>query len=313
MQIIPNKNKYCRCQQAIMAVVRMRFTGSGNGIHYIDINKALSLQERKLHRQKVLNTIYGGYFVDSASESQNSRCNINVSPATWPVKRAVNRGFALWRKMISRTLKDMEGAGTPSYNDFKVLLNQDMYLNAPLLPKDAGGNNLYNAGAGPEWDYSTLTSEDPDGPGGGSPDQFELHIVGPHTGADPDWNRIGLVQSWVNSRAIPDSAHPDLPADFTTDPLNNLFDAGDVQDDRLAILSNENDGAPYDEETMFGNAAGVSIVNNLQRVSTSITTTTAPVAMVQGFEALCGLVQVDVTATGAWELVLDVESKGAKF
>lgn len=289
----------------------MRFYGTGgDGTMYIDLAKALSLQNRKLHRQKMSYTVYGGYYVDS----QGSRCDINVAPNTWPVKRAINRGFALWRKMTARTLNDMQGGGTGAYSDFKVLLNQDMYLHSPILPKDSNGNLLHEAGGGPEWDYATLTSADPDGPGGTTPDQFDLHIVGPHTGTDPtDWSRIGLLTSWVNSRAVPDSANPDLPAGFSTDPLNNLFDSGDVQDDRLTVLANENDAAPYDEDTMFGNAAAVSVLSNLQRVSSSITTTANAITPVYGFEAICGLLQVNIDAGTAWELVLDVESEGVKF
>ena len=292
-----------------MAATRLRFKGvGGEGTAYIDLAKALSLQNRKLHRQKQVYTVYGGYYVDS----QGSRIDLNVAPNTWPVKRAINRGFSLWRKMVARTLKDMEGAGTGSYSDFKVLLNENNYLNAPMLPVDAAGNNLYT-GTGPEWDYATLTTEDPDGPGGTPPDQFDLHICGPHTGQDPNWNRIGLLTSWINSRAVPDSEHPDLPPDFTTDPLNNLFDSGDVQDDRLQVLATENDAAPYDEDTMFGANAPVSVYANVQRVNTSISTTANAVVPVFGFEAICGLIQLDIGADTSWELVLDVEATGVKF
>lgn len=290
-----------------MATSRLRFRVTGNGTYYIDLAKALSLQERKLHRQKNIYTVYGGYFKDQ----DGATLHMNTAPNTWPIKRAINRGFSLWRKMISRTLRDMEGAGTGSYNDFKILLDNQMGA-SPLVPVDASGNNLYDSAG--EWDYSTLTSEDPDGPGGGSPDQYELKIVGPHDGADPNWTRVGLLTSWVNSRPTPDSAHPDLPAAFTADPLNNLFDAGDVQDDRLNILASEGDGAPYDEDTMFGNAVANGNSNNLQRVSSSQTSASMPIANVMGFQAICGLVQIVVTgADSSGEIVLDVESSGVKF
>ena len=98
----------------------------------------------------------------------------------------------------------------------------------------------------------------------------------------------------------------------------NLFDSDDVLDDRLTIINNENDGAPYDENTMFGNAsAGSSGQHNLQRVSVARpTANTTLVAPIHGFQALCGLVQIKVgndTASNSWELVLDVETKGEKF
>lgn len=256
----------------------------------------------------MLYTVYGGFYKDQ----DGSTIHLNTAPNTWPVKRAINRGFALWRKMIARTLDDMQGAGTGSYSDFKVHLDQNMDSGLGTVPKDANGNDLF--ATAPEWYYSKLTTADPDGPGGTSPDQFDLHIVGPNFGNDPNWDRVGLLQSWVNSRAVPDSANPDLPAAFASDPLNNLFDSGDVQDDRLTQLANENDSAPYDEDTMFGNAQNYGNSNNLQRMSSSQTSAANPIATVMGFEAVCGLIQVVITGgdTSA-ELVIDVESKGVKF
>ena len=291
-----------------MATSRLRYAIPGNGVYYIDLAKGLSIQERKLHRQKKIYTVYGGYFKDQ----DGATVHMNTAPLTWPVKRSINRGFSLWRKMISRTLRDMEGAGTGSYNDYKIYLDNQMGGN-PLVPVDASGNDLFNNAV--EWDYSTLTSEDPDGAGGAAPDQFDLQIVGPHSGSDPNWTRIGLLQSWVNSRATPDGAHPDLPADYATDPLNNLFDAGDVQDDRLTIIGTEGDAAPYDEETMFGNATAIAgNSNNLQRVSSSQTSSSQPIVPVMGFQAICGLIQVVISgADTAGEIVIDVETNGVKF
>lgn len=295
-----------------MAISRMRFKADTNGTFYIDLAKALSLQERKLHRQKAVYTVYGGYFVDS----DGARLDINTAPMTWVTKRAVNRGFALWRKMTAKTLQDAGATSKSRYRDFKVYLNSGMG-SGPLVPLDANNNNLY--ASSPEWDYSTMTSDDPDGPGGTPPDQYELHIVGPHVGANPNFTRVGLVQSWFDSRPSVDSSQPENIPDVT-DPLMNLFDAGDSMDDRLTIINAEGDAAPYDELVGFGNSSTTGSTSdgmNLQRVSTARpTANTTLVAPIHGFQALCGLVQLHVgTGTGAnaWELVLDVETKGEKF
>ena len=175
-----------------MAISRLRYAVPGNGVYYIDLAKGLSLQERKLHRQKQIYTVYGGFLKDQ----DGSTVHMNNAPNTWPIKRAVNRGFSLWRKMISRTLRDMEGAGTGSYNDFKIFLDNQMG-SAPLIPVDASGNDLYT-GTIPEWDYSTMTSEDPDGAGGTPADQFELAIVDLiadpiQTGLVSLYSRLGLI------------------------------------------------------------------------------------------------------------------------
>lgn len=293
-----------------MAISRMRFKGTANGTFYIDLAKALSLQERKMHRQKAIYTVYGGFFVDG----QGNRCNINTAPLTWVSKRAVNRGFAMWRKMTAQTLSDAGATSKGKYRDFKVFLDSG-HGTGPLLPVDAHGNAMNTNAL--EWAYASLTTEDPDGPGGAAPDAFTLKIVGPHSGDDPNWTRVGLIDSWVHSRSPPQTNQPrDMPD--LTDPLMNLFDDGDALDDRLTVINAENDGAPYDEEVMFGNAsATTSGEHNLQRVSVAQpTANTSLVAPIHGFQALCGLVQVKVgsdTASNSWELVLDVETKGEQF
>jgi hypothetical protein len=295
-----------------MAVTRMRFRGTDGSTKYLDLAKALSLQTRKLHRQKMIYTVLGGFFVDG----NGKRININVAPNTWPVKRAVNRSFKVWRKMISKTLSESEGMTTGKWNDFKVYLNSAMGAGSTMNPVDASGLNLY--GTTPEWDYSTFTTADPDGDPNNPPDQFDIHIVGPHassgSGNDVDYSRVSALQSWVDSRATPDETEPSNSPAGPTDPLANLFDAGDVSDDRMEIIETEGDKPPYDVDQMFGNAQVSANSNNLMRVSVAQPTTATSVAMVHGFQALCGLVQLHFPEDpGAWELVLDVESNGVKF
>lgn len=295
-----------------MAISRMRFRATNNGTYYIDLAKALSLQERKMHRQKAIYTVYGGFFVDS----QGNRIDINTAPMTWVTKRSVNRGFAMWRKMTAKALSDGSAStGKSRYRDFKIYLDNQMGAGT-LLPLDASSNNLYDSGsAAPEWDYATLISDDPDvGAQPGDPTGFELSIVGPHQGSNPNWTRIGLVESWIQSRAAPEASQPDDIRDVN-DPLVNLFDSSDALDDRLTIINTENDAAPYDEISTFGNAAGTGGSNNLQRVSVAKPGAN-PVAPIHGFQALCGLIQLKVgedSAANAWELVLDVETKGETF
>lgn len=290
----------------------MRFKGTNNGTFYIDLAKALSLQERRLHRQKAIYTVYGGFFVDS----QGNRIDLNTAPMTWQAKRAVNRGFAMWRKMTARTLEDAGATSKSKYRDFKIFLNAGMG-SGPLVPVDADDQNLY--ASTPEWDYSTLITEDPE-PGAqpGDPSGFELNIVGPHTGTAPDWTRIGLIQSWFDSRPAPEGSQPnDIPD--VTDPLMNLFDAGDATDNRLTIINQEGDAAPYDEPVGFGNNSTTGSVSggmNLQRVSVAVPAAATPVAPIHGFQALCGLIQCVVgtdQSANQWELVLDVETKGEQF
>jgi hypothetical protein len=300
----------------------MRFTFSSNGTYYIDLAKALSLQERRLHRQKQIYTVLGGYMKDQ----DGSTAHFNTAPMTWPVKRSINRGFRMWKKSIAQTLSNTDGIQSGKWNDFKVFLD-NQHGTAPALPVDASGNGLLSASSAAEWDYSTLTSADPSETAAGTtldPDAFELQIVGPHTGTGQNegnptgYSRVSLITSWLNSRPMP-ATTDGLPAhannaDVRADPLNNLFDTGDVDDDRLNVVMSEGDSPPYDLDDMFGNAAASGSSNNLQRVSSVQTSGSNPIAMVMGFQAICGLVQVVVSGSSSnMELVLDVDTQGVKF
>lgn len=295
-----------------MAISRLRIKGTNNGTFYLDLWREISLQERKLHRQKQICTVYGGFFVDS----QGQRIDINTAPMTWVTKRAVNRGFAMWRKMTAKALEDAGATSKSKYRDFKIRLDNQHGVSNVLHAVDAGSQALYTVEG--EWDYSTLITDDPDPVAGqpGDPSGFELMIVGPHTGTAPNWTRVGLVQSWVSSRPTPQTEEPNNIPDIS-DPLVNLFDASDALDNRLNVINNEGDERPYDETVVFGNASAAGGSNNLQRQSVAVpTANTQPVAPIHGFQALCGLVQLVVgenTAANEWELVLDVETKGEKF
>ena len=250
-----------------------------------------------------------------------STAHFNTAPMTWPVKRSINRGFRLWKKMIASTLSNTDGVQTGKWNDFKVYLDNQM--GTPKVPVDASGQAI----SGGEWDYSTLTSADPSETAAGvtlDADAFDLAIVGPHSGSPQNegnvggWTRISLLQSWVDSRGLPTSTSGDPVHQSTTDvnqdPLNNLFDAGDVDDDRLNIINTEGDLPPYDLDDMFGNSTSAGSSNNLQRMSSAQTSGANPIAMVMGFQALCGLVQVVVSGSSTnMELVLDVDTQGVKF
>jgi len=290
-----------------MAVMRLRFTGNGSDKYYIDLAREISMAQRRMARQKQTFTVLGGYWKDQ----DGSTAHFNTAPLTWVNKRAVNRGFRIWRKMIARTLADSDGAQSGKYNDFKVLLNRYQSSANQLPAVDAAGHILGDAAG--EWDYSTLTTEDP--ADGVPADQFELMIVGTtRTNGVGDHERIGLVNSWFDSRPEVQTANPPLPLAASTDPLTNLFDAGDVVDDRMDIINSEGDQAPYDENTAWGYSTVVSETANLQRVSSAQSSGSNPIVPVHGFQALCGLVQIDVSnASSSWELVLDVECNGVGF
>lgn len=309
-----------------MAISRQRYIFKdlepGDHTFYIDLAKSLSLQERKLFRQMREYTVRGGLLKDSNQEAV-VRCN--VAPDTWQTRAAIRRGFRLWQKMID---EGMEGLGPgkfkPKYLDFKVFLNQG-HGTSPTVPADAAGNYL-NTG---EWTYSTYHTEDVDWANYAAwttnrdTDSFQPMIVGPHLaggGSGDYWNRISLIQSWIDTRAAPDnsgSPYIGTPAEAATDPLANLFDEADAADEIINMLSSDNDRTPYDEDTVFGIQQSYATHANLQRVAFAATQNGAgQISALNGFSALCGLVQVHITTTGPTgdvELILDVDTKGMKI
>jgi len=294
-----------------MASTRLRFYGTNGGKKVVDLAHALSLHHRQMKRQKKLYTVYGGYFVDS----QGSRIDLNVAPNNWVTRRAINRTFKVWKKQISSVLSSNNGVRSGKYSDFKVHLDNSSTA-AYLKPADSIDTALPSA----EWNYSTMTQVklvDPDGDGGlefdADSDQWDLKIIGPHDGTPNNYTRVGMIRSYLDSRAAPlPAAGEVLPPEAQTDPLSHMMPPAQGSlglDEKIVVIDDEGDRPPYAEQDMYG-----TVQQSLQRVSTSTTVSgSIAVTPIHGFQALCGLVQLDLTADSAWELVLDVESEGEDF
>ena len=131
----------------------------------------------------------------------------------------------------------------------------------------------------------------------------------------PSHDHVSFLKSWVDSRAQPIAGEPENPANFGDDPLMNLFNEADADDQVLFQINTEGDQPPYDEDTMFGmeqtNATGA----NMQRMAIAKCAQHQPISRFSGFSALCGLVQLelDVTGSGKVEILMDVLHDGDKI
>lgn len=316
-----------------MAVSRQRFLFDGPGTYYIDLNQSTSLQERKMQRGMLMRHVRGGLIKDSNNDSV---VRINVAPATWPVKTAIKRGFKLWSKMLDMRIKEGGiGLSKGKYSDYKVFLNHHHYLSGitnNTLPVDAAGTALTQG----EWTYSRVVSEDVNWSDPAlvanrnrNAEQYFLHIVGPHvdgtgtvggTTVDPtngEWRSVGLVRSWIDTRSEPQANDPAFPTAALSDPLANMFDESDADDEVLERLRDDNDEAPYDENSLFGIGHGTGNYADLQRVAMAATQSGAgQISALNGFSALNGLIQVHITqgqGSGQVEMLLDVDMKGEKL
>ena len=300
----------------------MRFLFDAPGTYYIDLAQSLSIHERKLHPQFREYKVMGGLIKDSNNDSV---VRMNVAPYTWYTKNALRRGKRIFDRMINQRLGEATTKLNKSkYHDYKVYLNNNHDLSANKTPVDAAGNP-YNLG---EWQYSLYVSEDVDwsdatlaAAANRNADEFygmivgNAHAAGTGTGQD-QWARISLVKSWLETRPEP-TADPVVDgAAVNTDPLSNLFDETDADDEVIANLTSRQDEPPYDTDTCPGIEGGGGTQQNLQRVAMAATQTGAgQISQLNGFSAVCGLVQVEITqsSAGQVELLIDVETKGVKI
>lgn len=282
---------------------RLRFTGNGDGTHYIDLAKEMSAFHRRMHRSGRYYNVTGGYIIDS---NANTRIDFNTAPDHWTMKNAYKRGFRLWKKNRAQILQDTElGVLVPKYSDFKVFLNNAMGTGT-LRSTDAASpqGNPITVG---EYDYAEMRDIEQD-------NDFNLMLLGQHTGTGPNWTRVSLLQSWFESRPLNDvsPAGDAAPAAEYDDPLVNIFNDSDADDNVIFDIETENQYPPYDRDAAFGNQQVNGAGNNLQRKATAkLTAGGDGLAHVPGFGAMCGLLQIVVAgAVGAWEVVLDVEMGG---
>lgn len=303
---------------------RLRFVVNtdGDSVHYFDLARELSKVERNLKPQFRNYTVLGGMMKDS---NQNAVARFNVAPDTWATRTALRRGKRIFDKMVNQRVKEL-GVGDikPKYHDFKVWLNADMNDALTVGAVDAGGNAVPSG----EWIYPYYVSEDvdwtqPNATANRNADEFQAMITGrthtAGTGTNHDkWARIGLLKSWRESRPEPNNEPDVIPTTVNSDPLVNLFDETDADDEVINNLNNHNDEPPYDKDAVFGEGFGSvsGVGENLARVSMAATQAGAgQIASIPGFTALCGLIQLHLTgdSSGDVEFILDVVTTGAKI
>lgn len=287
-----------------MAIVRLAFK-LNTGQSYLDLAKAMSTTERRLIHQKQLFTIMGGMIVDDAT---NTKVKISTAPNNFYTRNAVTRGFRAWKASRAKAL---EAAGDSAkdivakYADFKVYLDANITGADHIMPINAGSEQLTTG----EWTYSKIIPEQ------GAERTF--HIVGnAHT-----TSKYCLALGWLETRKklLRDPSMPDLNSDGTEDVevdfLSTMFQ--DTQEDanRLGRIEGTNDDQPFPLTQLMTtqSAYSTSEPKNLQLQYIHHSSSNELSHSVPGFQALCGLVRVDVENGSNPILILDVETKGWNF
>lgn len=286
-----------------MAIVRLTYKLNA-GQNYIDLAQGLSITERRLIHQKQLFTVMGGMIVDDAV---NTKVKISTAPNNFYTRNAVTRGFRAWKASRARALEasgDSAKQMIAKYSDFKVYLDESGASNY-LKPFSAGSVEM----TGGEWTVSTLIPEQ------GTPKSFQ--IVGDSHPA----NRYCLAKGWLETRKTPlrDPQMPDLNSDGTEDVevdfLATMFQDTAEDTQRLNQIEGVNDDQPYPLTSLMTtqSAYNTSEPTNLQLQYIHHSAVNELSHSVPGFQALCGLVRVDVSGGSNPILCIDVETKGWNF
>ena len=295
-----------------MALVRLAFK-LNDGVNILDLALAASMTERRMIHQKQVFTVMGGHLADGGNGDVGGDTPIKIStaPNNFYTRNAVTRGFNAWKRSRAKALEqsgDNASDITAKYSDFKVMLDatSTSYYRKPV---DASGHELTVN----DWQYAQLTPEDPN-----LPNQF-LMIVGQHV---PASSKYSLAEGWLKTRPTPirDPVMQDLDGDGTIDVhqdiISTLFQDSIEDTERLTQITSFNDEAPFEVDRLMTNHLAYSSnePNNLQLQYFCNLSNDDLNVSIPGFQALCGLVRVDVGADYSNPiLILDVETKGWNF
>jgi len=281
--------------------MRLSFECDGGTTQFIDIARALSVINRKFYRQGVY------YYVNSVEVYNNESgvIDLHTLPDTWVTKNAWNRGFQLFQKMNAMTNLPVAAITKPKYHDFKVFFNSTHKSRGSLDPVMTTINNGSATYSPDEWDYARFVSADDDQDGNAEADDFYVHMLGGHVGSSSNWDSVGLIKSYAESRTTVPVYDAINNVIEITDPLLNIFDfsSEEQMNDIIENLVNDNDQPPYDQNAYVGEIS--TSMQHVARIGTEVGV--GRVGRAAGFCVPMGLLCVDPwdVSTG-YRLVLNL-------
>lgn len=278
--------------------LRLSFEFSGNSTQFIDIARAMSAINRKFVSQQA-------YFYVSKIELYNNEdafVDIHTLPDTWVTKNAYRRARKIFEMQNSKLDPAVSGISAAPYYDFKVYMNNRHRTTGSADPSLYDINSAQDLIVPDEWAYSQLISADDDGDATQEADNFYLHMLGGHNGNSDNWNSVGVIKSYAETRTTVSQFGPEEVGLDVTDPLMNVFDSSSEEqiNDIAARLQLDNDEPPYDRDVYVGEAQHMS-----QQARLVTTTTLGRKDVAPGFCAPLGLICVDPQSTAtAYRIVV---------
>lgn len=285
---------------------------------YVDLSQIASLVNRRFYRQGINWAVAGFKFLTATpAEGASIKATISIQklPNTWIMSNAWEKSMRTWLKMNNEAMEDNESV-RPRFMDFKIYADAEHHQagsGANLLPVNYGGVTTTEG----DWDYSTIHIPDSAvvtiAPGSAierNVNEYDLIATGQsYPGVSPVTTRNGvsLIEGYAASRASPELADPNTPADMEdadgTTPenwLTAIFNEGLVQDSEvLEDLKEQNNVAPYPFEndttildTMYPGGANQLkglVIHDISNVSAS---TIGGNTYMKGGNFPCGLVKI---------------------
>ena len=282
--------------------LRLSFEFSGGSTEFIDIAAALSAINRKFVSQQA-------YFYVSKVELYNNEdayVDIHTLPDTWVTRNAYRRGRAMFEKMNSLLDPAVSGIAAAPYYDFKVFMSNRHRTTGTTMPSlydinataSSGFNMLHQMnGYTRSWYQQMMmvmvTRKQI---------IFILHMIGDHAGSSDNWNSVGLIKSYGETRTTVSTFGGSEATLEITDPILNLMDNSSEEqiNDIAERLQMDNDVAPYDADVYVGELDG-HMAHQARLVTTS---TLGRLATAPGFCAPLGLICVDSQASSAYRVVI---------
>lgn len=288
--------------------------GDGADSHYIDLAKNLSEVNRRFYTQQKV------YFVKSVTvinKQADVQLRVATVPNTWVARNAWKRGKRLFEKMNDQVQDQAGSSYRGRYHDFKVMLSSGMAGDSDASdypqPVDVNGNEAQVG----EWVYSKFESPD----GTSSSDEYFAVMLGDHSGSSGSRTFVGLIQSYGESRKTVSDAVPGYDNHGDDDPLTNLFDHGTNVDEIAENLQEDGDTPPYagsgqtDTTGDMYPGAGDNLPSAQVVGITSCTDLSGgnPIGRIGGFQAICGLLEIETTAGSDQNVEILIELKEGDF
>ena len=260
---------------------------------YVDVAQCLSIANRKLVRQGQIFKISNLQIYSKEADADDFRIKVGTLPKNWVTRNAWVKSKALFDEMNARALMDLSGPNMlPKWHDYKILFNNEHYTQVASstegdshLPRDLDDTLI----PGGEWVYSQFS----DSGGGGTSDEYNVHMLGDHNGSTGSWTSVGLIKAYAESRNQVIEG-PTQITGIEDSPWGKLFGDDDQTHDIVDNLQDNNDSAPYDMDDYCGSIADGGEVVVCTRLQEGNIPMVAP--QPRTFFAPCGLLRFEVDA-----------------